>query len=322
MKWRWIWIGVSLAMVALSLLVVGFKGINYSIDFTGGVEISMTLKEGGTTRDEVLKVAEEQGAKSVEVTTISSVGKKAGSGYVVRIQREQGSDERTSSIGDKVGNALKEKFGSDKVELSYANISGKIGKEEQVKGYMSVLFSLISILVYVAFRFDARFAPGAVICLFHDVIIALGFMTALGRPFSNTSIAAFLTIVGYSISDTIIVYDRVRELAHANPRMHLVDVVNRSINQTMSRTVLTSLTVWIALIVMVFWGGGAVQDFALTMLAGVIVGSYSSIYVAAPLTLVLDGWLLKRGINLSDLSRKKKEKDPNFIPPVVVRKRS
>ncbi len=323
MKWRFLWIGISVILSIIALAGIAIKGINYSIDFTGGVEVAMNIKGAPIARDSVVAAAHEANVGEVEVTSIAAIGKKAeNSGYVLRIQRKKGMDEtQVSAASDRLSQKLRNAFGDANIDLSYANISGKIGKEEQMRGYISILLSLISILIYVAWRFDTRFAPGAVICLFHDVLIALGFMTLLGRPFSNTSIAAFLTIVGYSINDTIIVYDRIRELSALNPRMPLVEVVNKSINQTMSRTVLTQITVITALVVMVVWGGGAMFDFALTMLFGVIIGAYSSIYVAAPLTIVIDDFLRKRGIMISDGSKKKVEKDPNYIPPVIVRKR-
>jgi preprotein translocase SecF subunit len=323
MKWRYIWISISLILSIIAIAAIAVKGINYSIDFTGGVEVTMNVKGNAISRDSVVAAAHETNVGEVEITSIAAVGKKSqNSGYVLRVQRKQNMDEtQVSAAVDKLSQKLKSSFGENNIDLSYANISGKIGKEEQMRGYISILLSLISILIYVAWRFDTRFAPGAVICLFHDVLIALGFMTLLGRPFSNTSIAAFLTIVGYSINDTIIVYDRIRELTALNPRMPLVEVINKSINQTMSRTVLTQVTVITALVVMVIWGGGAMFDFALTMLFGVIIGAYSSIYVAAPLTIVIDEFLRKRGIVLSDGNKKKVEKDPNYIPPVIVRKR-
>jgi preprotein translocase SecF subunit len=323
MKWRHLWISISVVLSIVAIASIAIKGINYSIDFTGGVEVTMNIKQSAITRDSVVAAAHEANVGEVEITSIAAIGKKAqNSGYVLRVQRKKGMDETSvSAAADKLAQKLKNQFGEANIDLSYANISGKIGKEEQMRGYISILLSLVSILIYVAWRFDARFAPGAVICLFHDVLIALGFMTLLGRPFSNTSIAAFLTIVGYSINDTIIVYDRIRELTALNPRMPLVEVINKSINQTMSRTVLTQVTVITALVVMVIWGGGAMFDFSLTMLFGVLIGAYSSIYVAAPLTIVIDDFLRKRGIVLSDGSKKKAEKDPNFIPPVIVRKR-
>mgnify|MGYP002146326906 CR=1 FL=1 len=154
---------------------------------------------------------------------------------------------------------------------------------------MALLLSCIGILIYIAFRFDARFSPGAVLCLIHNVIIALGFMTLLGRPFTTTSIAAFLTIVGYTINDTVIVYDRIRETRILQPKLPMIEVVNKSISQTMNRTVLTSVTGILALLVLSTLGGGSIEDFAITMLVGIIVGTYSSIFIASPIWVLIKG---------------------------------
>jgi len=203
---------------------------------------------------------------------------------------------------------------------SITNISGKVGKEDEFKGYMALLLSCIGILIYIAFRFDARFSPGAVLCLVHNVVIALGFMTFLGRPFTTASIAAFLTIVGYSINDTVIVYDRIRETRLIQPKMPMVDVVNRSISQTMNRTILTSTTGILALLVLSLLGGGSIEDFAITMLVGIVVGTYSSIYVAAPLTLVMDGFFTRIGWKAKDsLQNAQAQKPQDYAPSIRVR---
>lgn len=320
---RKIWIGISAIFVILSLTVVGVKGLNYSIDFTGGVEVAITLEQDKASREEIEALAKKVTTGDIEVTTISVVSFPNGSGFVVRVPRVKGTDEDAINMqANEISKIIRSTF-KNPVSISSTSISGKVGAEEQLKGYISILLSLLAIMVYVFVRFDARFAPGAVICLFHDVIIALGVMTFFDRPFSNTSVAAFLTIVGFSINDTIVVYDRIRETMAANPRLPVEEVTNTSINQTMSRTVLTSLTTFLALLVLVLMGGGAIHDFALTMLIGIIVGSYSSIYVAAPFTIMFDNFLKSRGIDINEkFSRKKKAVDPHYIPPVVVRKRS
>lgn len=326
MKWRHLTIGFSAVLTVIALLIVAVKGLNYSIDFLGGVEANVSFKDPGIHREAIEAAIKDAGIGAVEMTTFGGLeAKDEGSTYVIRLQREPGTAENaTSDKAEKLVAALKSKFGADKVVVgSITNISGKIGKEEEIRGYLALLLAFGGILLYIAVRFDARFSPGAVICLVHDVIIALGFMTAIGKPFSVSSIAAFLTIVGYSINDTVIVYDRIRETQILAPRLSLVEVVNRSINQTLNRTVITSATGLVALLVLSFMGGGAIEDFALTMFVGILVGTYSSIYVAAPLTLMMDGVLRKMGWKLADpLEKKKAEKDPNFVPPVVVRKKT
>ncbi|MFZ9520210.1 MAG: protein translocase subunit SecF [Silvanigrellaceae bacterium] len=324
MKWRGVSIGISIAMVIASIIVIAVKGVNYSIDFLGGAEVNVTISDPEFNRERVLKIAEQAGLGKVEVTTLSDKSKAAGESFVVRIQRERGQDEREiSTKADELFKKLEAGVGADKIKLdSKTNISGKIGKEEERKGYFALLLSFVGILLYISLRFDSRFAPGAVLCLVHDVIIALGFMTALDKPFSTSSIAAFLTIVGYSINDTVIVYDRIREMQVLAPKTPILDVVNRSINQTMNRTVLTSATGLGALIVLAVLGGGAIEDFALTMFIGILVGTYSSIYVAAPLTIYMDDVLKKHGWRPAESVQKaKQKKDPNEIPPVVIRRR-
>lgn len=324
MKWRGVTIGISLAMVIASLLVIAVRGVNYSIDFLGGAEINVSISDTSYTREKIVQIAEQANVGKVEVTSIGDIGKDKAASFVIRVQRERGQDEK--EIGGKADELYKKietVVGADKIKLdSKTNISGKIGKEEERKGYFALLLSFLGILAYIALRFDARFSPGAVLCLVHDVIIALGFMTALGKPFTTASIAAFLTIVGYSINDTVIVYDRIRETQETSPKMPIVEVINRSISQTMNRTVLTSATGLGALLILTFMGGGAIEDFSLTMFIGILVGTYSSIYVAAPLTIWMDETLKRMGWRPADPAQKaKQKKDPNEIPPVVIRRR-
>lgn len=323
MKYRTIWIGFSALMVLIALAAIAVKGVNYSIDFLGGAEVTMSFTDKDISREKIEEVATKAAVGKVEVSTVGAVG-GLGESYLLRIQREKGTDETaTSTRAEKLVKTFQSDLGADKVKVgSVTNISGKIGDEEQKRGYMAILLSFVMILIYVGIRFDARFAPGAVICLLHDVVIALGVMTLLDKPFSVASIAAFLTIVGYSCNDTIIVYDRIREIQALNPRAPLLDVVNQSINQTMNRTVITSAMGLIALLILVFLGGGAIEDFALTMFIGILVGTYSSIYVAAPLTLVMDNFIIARGWASADRTKKAKvEKDPNYIPPVVLKRK-
>lgn len=326
MKWRKITIGISLILVVISLFIIGLKGLNYSIDFLGGAEIQVNSVNKGFTRDDLKSVLDKNGFTHAELTTTDTINATSSDqSYLIRLQRDKGEDENaTTSRASTLVSQLKNQFGESNIQIaSLTNISGKVGKEDEFKGYMALLLACVGILIYIAFRFDSRFAPGAVLCLVHNVILALGFMTWLGRPFTTSSIAAFLTIVGYSINDTVIVYDRIRETRVLQPKLPMVDVVNRSISQTMNRTVLTSTTGILALLVLSVLGGGSIRDFAITMLVGIVVGTYSSIYVAAPLTLVMDTWLTKFGFKAKDKSQKEatSEKPKDFAPPIMLRKK-
>jgi len=327
MRWRKMTVGISAVLVLASILVVGIKGINYSIDFLGGSEVQVRFTQEAPSQEELKKTLVQKGFPHAEVTSYgSAVRDTTGSNYLIRLQREKGQDEnQTTDKTSQLVNSLKQQYAAEHIEvLSTTNISGKVGKEDEYKGYMALLFACLGILAYIAIRFDSRFAPGAVLCLIHNVIIALGFMTAFDRPFTTASIAAFLTIVGYSINDTVIVYDRIRETRLLSPTLPLVDVVNRSISQTMNRTVLTSTTGILALLVLSVLGGGSIEDFALTMLVGIVVGTYSSIYVAAPLTLMMDSFLVKMGWSWKASSAGNKsaaQKVQDVAPPIMIRKK-
>ena len=327
MKFKRLWIGISLALVIASLGIIAVKGINYSIDFLGGAEIGLKVADDSIDRDRILRIAESADVGAIEVTTVGNLASSQKGEFLLRLQHDKSTDQnQTTGRVDKVLAKLKEELNTGGKETltvqSVTNISGKIGKEEEIKGYLALLLACGGILLYIAMRFDSRFAPGAVLCLVHDVVIALGAMTALGKPFSTASIAAFLTIVGYSINDTVIVYDRIRETQSIHPRMPISQVINASISQTMNRTLLTASTGLMGLLVLVFLGGGAIEDFALTMFIGILVGSYSSIYVAAPLTIAMEGILQKFGWTPKDKSLKAKVvKDPNYLPPVVLKRK-
>jgi preprotein translocase subunit SecF len=166
-----------------------------------------------------------------------------------------------------------------------------VGAELRRKGLLALFFSLALILVYIAFRFDLSFAPGAVVALLHDVILTIGVFCLFGREFSLPTIGALLTIVGYSLNDTIVVYDRIRENLRRFPRRDLTEVINISLNETLSRTLLTSITTLMAVGCLIVFGSPIIQDFAIALCVGVIVGTYSSIYVASPMILTLQKWL-------------------------------
>jgi len=179
--------------------------------------------------------------------------------------------------------------------LSEDTVGPKIGDELEKKATMAILWSLVLILLYIAWRFTRfSFGIGAVAALFHDILITLGIFSLLGREIDLTVVAAFLTIGGYSINDTIVVFDRIRENMGLARRMSFLQIVNRSVNQTLSRTVLTSGTTLLAVLALFFLGGTVIHDFALAMLIGVVVGTYSSIFVASSLALDISNWWVRR----------------------------
>lgn len=195
-------------------------------------------------------------------------------------------------VTDAVKDSLAGALGADQFEVEAVEMVGpSVGAELRRNGLLSIAFSLALILVYVAFRFDLSFAPGAVAALGHDVFITIGVFCLLGREFSLTTIGALLTIVGYSLNDTIVVYDRIRENLIRFPKRDLGEVINVSLNETLSRTLLTSITTLMAVAALMVFGGAIIADFSLALFIGVVVGTYSSIFVASPLILFLQRWL-------------------------------
>jgi preprotein translocase subunit SecF len=183
---------------------------------------------------------------------------------------------------------LKTHFGKESVELRKIDFVGpKVGRELRTDGVLALIYAIIGILFYIAVRFDLYFAPGAVVALIHDVLITVGVFSLLEREFSLATIAALLAIIGYSLNDTIVIYDRIRDnLAKFRSRM-IEDVVNSSLNQTLSRTILTSLTTLIVVTSLFIYGSGVIKDFSLAIIIGVFVGSYSSLYIASPVYILL-----------------------------------
>ena len=168
------------------------------------------------------------------------------------------------------------------------SVGPQIGSELKRNGVLAAFYCLLMILIYVGLRFDYKYAPGAVFCLFHDAIITLGIFSLFGREVNVQTLAAILTIIGYSLNDTIVNFDRVRENVTVYRDHNFYTVMNRSLNDVLSRTLLTSVTTLLAVAAMYFLAGGVIRDFAFTLGIGIIVGTYSSIYVASPITLVMD----------------------------------
>ncbi len=226
--------------------------------------------------------------------TLATVGIKAQDGAegIKATSDKLGVTAITAGISTKVASALGEfaaKGTLPQAELRRVEFVGpQVGKQLRTKGILAVLYAAIAILLYIALRFDTRFAPGAIVAMFHDVIVVLGYYVVTRREFNLTSVAVLLTIVGYSVNDTIVVYDRIRENLAKAQGAPLTQVINGSINQTMSRTILTSATTVFALVGLLIFGVGQIWDFAAAMFLGIFVGTYSSIFIASPVTIFLE----------------------------------
>ncbi len=264
----------SVFMVLASWAIVFTKGLNYGIDFSGGTLVQVQYKDKAPInkiRDAVTKVKEYSSASVTEF----------GSPKEVIIKIPTSTTSVGSDVGDKISGLLQ---GTGDFKIRRVDMVGpKVGSELREKGLMAMLLSIAAILIYIAFRFEWRFGIASVLALVHDVSIALG-MIALFRIDVNLDIlAAILTIMGYSLNDTIIVFDRIREGIRDSKIFDLFQIINESITKTLSRTTLTSLTTFFVVLTLYLFGGEIINGFSFTMLIGVIVGTYSSIFVASPL---------------------------------------
>lgn len=276
MKYKWVFMGVSSVLTLISLFLIFKHGINYGVDFKGGVKsVYQFSKPVGD--DELRKSLATEDLGDVELVQF---GQAKDNQYLFKVKYQEG-----KNMADLVTTAL-HKVDPQVSRLSEETVGPKAGAELRKRGLMAVILTWILILVYIGFRFDFLFAPGAVIALIHDLTITLGFFTFFHKEFNLPILAAFLTILGYSINDTIIVYDRIREKFKKVPASWPISyVMDKSINETFSRTIVTSLTVLFAMVVLFILGGGVLHDFAFCMIVGVVTGTYSSIFVASPVSL-------------------------------------
>ncbi|RJO68635.1 MAG: protein translocase subunit SecF [Myxococcales bacterium] len=258
----------------------GFRRFHHAS--AGGDKVEFTL-DTSEDMEKVKKIFADADSATNEITVTGSEGR-----FIYRAVLE--------GLGPHISQALEKEFGPNSFEiLRLDSVGPKVGAELQEQGLLALFYSMLGILIYVAFRFDYRFSPGAIVALVHDVSITAGVFAILQLEFTIPTIAALLTIIGYSVNDTIVVYDRIREnLAKAKVKP-LEVVVNESINQTLSRTILTSGTTMLVVIALLIFGGGILFDFAFALLIGIGVGTYSSIFIASPIMIWLYRWIEKRG---------------------------
>lgn len=266
-----------------------FNRMNYGVDFRGGAEILVKF-ETSILLEDLRTTLSENGFNGVSVQTI---GEEKDNTLLIKVEADEGS---LNLITKKISEGLQAKFVSNKVTIEKVDIVGpKAGSELRLSAIQAMLWAILAIMIYVAVRFDFRFAPGAIISLLHDVIIVSGLVAFSGTEFTLQTVAALLALIGYSINDTVIVYDRIREHEESDPekRLTLRQHVNNAVNDTLSRTILTSGATLLVSGTMYFMGGMAIKEFFFAMSLGIIFGTYSSVYVAASATIFTDDLLKK-----------------------------
>ncbi len=271
----------TLILIGIGSLIY-HGGPNYGIDFLGGTSIGLRFQKDVSVGD----IRAAVGAAGFNDAEIKSFG---GSREVlIRIEQQDAESKMSESIKKSIGQA----FPDNPYELlSEDKVGPKIGAELRSAALLAILVALFFILIYISWRFEFVFAIGAIVALFHDVMITLGFFSLLNLELSLAVIAAFLTIVGYSLNDTIVVFDRIRENMKSLRREKYNDIVNISINQSLSRTVVTSVTTMLVVVILYVFGGEVIHDFAFALMVGVAIGTYSSIFIASP---ILVEWEMRR----------------------------
>jgi len=269
---------ISSILVLISLYAIFFK-LTYGVDFKGGAEIQAKFNQR-VTLNTLRKSLKSYGHKGASVQTIGEADQNE---VLIKVA---GTEANLNEITQKVSDSLKKDFKTQGIQIRKVDIVGpKAGAALRVSGFQSMLWALLAIMLYIGLRFDFKYSPGAIIALFHDVSIILGLFAFSGIDFTLQTVAALLAVIGYSVNDTVIVYDRVREHEQKDKQLPLSSHINTAINETLSRTILTSGTTLFISLTMYFMGGLAIKDFFLCISLGVIIGTYSSIFIAAPVTL-------------------------------------
>lgn len=271
---------VSLAVIVIGLASIIWQGgLNYGIDFAGGSLVQIKFKQ----EPHIDKIRDTFEMIGLQNSIIQSYGTHE---IVVRTPETRAD---LKGLGAKIETSLSSTYPAGSFEIQRVEVVGpKVGKDLTRKALLAIFFSWIGILIYVGFRFEFRYALGGIIALIHDVLITVSIFSMMHREYDLNIVAALLTIVGFSINDTIVIFDRIRENARKNIRMELRDVINLSVNQTLSRTILTSFTVLMVLIVLFFFGGSVIHNFALVLLIGTVAGVYSTVFIASPIVLLFE----------------------------------
>ncbi len=270
---------ISIIFFGLSILFLFFKGLNYGIDFKGGTLIELRV-------DNEIKISEiRDSLNSMKLgdVNVKQFGKK--NDFLIKVEEKQNNNNKLIPL---IKNTLSDNINSEINFRRVENVGPKVSSELLKSGIIAITLSLTAMLFYIWIRFEWQFSIGSIVALFHDVIITLGIFSLLSLEVNLSIIAAVLTIVGYSMNDTVVIYDRIRENLNKFTQLKIGEISNISINETLSRTIITSVTTLLALLSIFILGGEILKGFSFAMIIGVLIGTYSSIFVAAPVLKVFN----------------------------------
>lgn len=285
---------MSMTLIVIGILVMAVRGgLRMGVDFTGGVQVEVGVLHSEEAVD-IGRVRDAVAAAGYDSRSIQRVGGRNVNNFLIHVKATAGGEEVTgreaaTDVGrqtsDNILVAMRREFGEDNIELrGNDSVGPKIGAELRKAAIEAILLSMLLVMAYIAWRFEFRFGVATLVAVFHDVFVVLGLFALFNKEMTLSIVAALLTLVGYSVNDTIIVFDRIREeLKRKQRRENVESIFNTGINQTLSRTLLTSLTTLIVVMALFIYGGDVIHDFCWVLLIGIIVGTYSSIFIAAPL---------------------------------------
>lgn len=270
--------GVALIFSAILILaglisVAARGGLQFGIDFSGGTLVQLQFK----TPPDIDNIRD--GLKSIGLgdSAIQEFGSE--NDILIRVQRFE---EKLEEVGSQVKDSLKDNFSLDDVTVERVEMVGpKVGRDLREKALLSILYAVIGIVVYISWRFEFQYAIASIIALAHDVLVTMGAFSLADKEFTLVIVAAFLTIIGYSLNDTIVIFDRIRENMRRRGKTPFIELINTSINQTLSRTILTSGTTLLVVLALFFLGGAIIHDFSFALMVGVCIGTYSSVFIAS-----------------------------------------
>lgn len=275
-------------IASVTFIVIGMAsivyhgGLNLGVDFAGGAVVQVQFQKEATT--DGLRTALD--GVQLENSTIQAFGAADNREFLIRTP-ETAADLKL--LTDRIDSALAKTFGAGTYEIRRVEAVGpKVGKDLSQKAVLALALSWAAMLVYIAWRFEFRYAVGGILALIHDVLVTVAVLSLLNMEFTLNTVAALLTIIGFSINDTIVIYDRIRENVKKKIRADLTQIVNVSVNETLSRTILTSLTVFMVLLALLFLGGPVIFDFSFALFVGVVAGSYSTVFIASPFVLFME----------------------------------
>jgi len=278
MRFRRVSYPFSAAMSIVSVIIFLIFGMNFGIDFDGGTMMELRAKTGAADLVQLRTLGDRLGLGAVEVQ-----GLGAGSDATLRIRVQPGGDAAQEVAIDKVRAALGPQYDFRSVEV----VGPRVSNELVQSGTLGVVLSIVAVLTYLWFRFEWQFACGAVIATMHDLLLTVGFFAITRLEFNTTSIAAILTIVGYSLNEAVVVLDRIREMMRKYKKLPVSDMIDMSINAVLPRTIMTATTVFLALLSLIIFGGHVIRSFSIAMMWGIFVGTYSSVFICSPILIYL-----------------------------------